>query len=187
MFQEAPQSKQPRLIILPQDDANEVGGVTEDLQILATPPLSSETSSRRLLEAAGRSHIMSCTLVHSNTLCNACDAQCAVCVAMDDSIVHALRKHFDPHYHCLLCRACETRRAHPRSFLGETCSVQLCLCLLEIRREGQGLTPTQDLPPTPLLLLHQHGHLPSQAQENCSDGCQPESPETGAAGDCQGW
>jgi hypothetical protein len=53
VFQEAPQSKQPRLIILPQDDANEVGGVTEDLQILATPPLSGETSSRRLLEAAG--------------------------------------------------------------------------------------------------------------------------------------
>ncbi|CAI8043314.1 Uncharacterized protein C19orf47 homolog [Geodia barretti] len=53
VFQEAPQSKQPRLIILPQDDANEVGGVTEDLQILATPPLGGETSSRRLLEAAG--------------------------------------------------------------------------------------------------------------------------------------
>ena len=78
MFQEAPQSKQPRLIILPQDDANEVGGVTEDLQILATPPLGGETSSRRLLEAAGRSHIVSRTLLHSNKLISV--MQYAVCV-----------------------------------------------------------------------------------------------------------
>ena len=63
VFAEGPQSKQPRLIILPQDDANEVGGVSEDLQIVATSPLTGETCSRRLLEAAGR--WFTCRLVHT--------------------------------------------------------------------------------------------------------------------------
>ena len=51
VFSDPPQPKQPRLIILPQEDADEVGGASEEPDILI--PVTTETSSRRLLEAAG--------------------------------------------------------------------------------------------------------------------------------------
>ena len=46
-----PQTKQPRLIILPHEDVEEGGA--EELQPLGTS-VSSDTSSRRMLEAAGQ-------------------------------------------------------------------------------------------------------------------------------------
>lgn len=54
---EEPQIKQPRLIILPQEDGDSERVGTEELQVLPSPP--SETSSRRLLEAAGK-HMRCC-------------------------------------------------------------------------------------------------------------------------------
>ena len=50
-----PQTKQPRLIILPHEDTEEGGA--EELQPLGTS-VSSDTSSRRMLEAAGQLYHM---------------------------------------------------------------------------------------------------------------------------------
>lgn len=57
-----PQPKQPRLIILPQDEGQREESSGEELEILGAASVSTETSSRRMLEAAGN-HIA--TDVHS--------------------------------------------------------------------------------------------------------------------------
>lgn len=48
-----PQPKQPRLIILPQDEGQREDSSGEELEILGAASVSTETSSRRMLEAAG--------------------------------------------------------------------------------------------------------------------------------------